>query len=442
MKRTAVVILFFLVVLTSHAQPSPVWQTLPDAPETSRYNDVYFVSPTVGWVVSGTAAIYRTQDGGASWRLQFSRSTSHFRSVAFIDSLNGWVGNVGVGEFGTTDASVLYRTTNAGNTWIPVTQFDGPAPRGLCGMYVVNDSTVVGVGRVRGPSFFIKTTDGGQTWTSKDMSAHAAGLIDVHFFDSDTGIAAGLTNSNHEQSSGVILYTEDGGETWEERFRTTRTGEWIWKLSFPSSEVGYASLQRNSRSPIYFLKTTDGGATWEEKLFSSDYYFVQGIGFVTENEGWIGGNSSEDSYHTADGGETWMPDPIGPRMNRFRFLNDSLGYAVGRQVHKYALASAVGIAEEGEVPSDLQLDSNYPNPFQTSTTVRYTLPESSPVVVTVYDVLGRHVAELVNEMQAIGVHDVVWDGLDQLGNTVGTGVYFVQVHAGERTESHTMVLMR
>ena len=419
-----------------------MWQLLPDAPRTSRYNDVYFVSPTVGWVVSGTAEIYRTLDGGASWQLQFRRTTAHFRSVAFVDSMNGWVGNVGVGEFGTTDASVLYRTSNAGNTWIPVTQFDGPDPVGLCGMSVVNDSTVVGVGRVRGPAFFIKTTDGGETWTSKDMSAHAAGLIDVHFFDTNTGFAAGLTNSNHEQSSGIILYTEDGGETWEERFRTTRTGEWIWKLSFPTDEVGYASLQRNSQSPIYFLKTTDGGATWEEKLFRSDYYFVQGIGFISEDEGWIGGNSSEPSYHTTDGGETWEPDPIGQRMNRFRFLTDSFGYAVGRQVHRYGQASAVAIGDEAEVPSSLQLDPNYPNPFQTSTTVRYTLPEASPVQVAVFDVLGRRVTELVNETQTTGTHTIVWNGTNRQGELVGTGIYFLQIHAGDRTESHTMVLMR
>jgi hypothetical protein len=274
------------------------------------------------------------------------------------------------------------------------------------------------------------------------MSTHAAGLIDVYFPDPDTGFAVGLTNSNHEQSSGVILFTEDGGETWEERFRTTRTGEWIWKLSFPSREVGYASLQRNAQSPIYFLKTTDGGATWEEKLFKSDYYFVQGIGFVTEDEGWIGGNSSDPSYHTTDGGETWEVDAIGPRMNRFRFLNDSLGYAVGQQVHKYALASAVAIDDKAEVPSDLQLDPNYPNPFKISTTIRYTLPEPSPVQVTVYDVLGRRVTELVNETQTSGAHAVIWDGTNQAGETVGTGIYFFQINAGNRTESHTMVLMQ
>src|SRR5690606_29256452 len=137
---------------------------------------------------------------------------------------------------------------------------------------------------------------------------------DVYFPHPDTGFAVGLTNEEHSLSRGVVLATTDGGETWETRFTTTRTGEWSWKLSFPTRNTGYASLQRNSRSPIYFLKTTDGGETWEEKLFTSGYYFVQGIGFVDENTGWLGGNTAEPAYQTTDGGETWTPLDIGVRL--------------------------------------------------------------------------------------------------------------------------------
>lgn len=134
-----------------------------------------------------------------------------------------------------------------------------PADRYGLGMHVVDDSTVVAVGRVRGPSSFIRTTDRGETWTSTDMSAHAAGLIDVNFPHPDTGFAVGLTDEERDLSRGVILATTDVGATWEQRFSTSRTGEWCWKISFPRRSTGYVSLQRNNRSPIYFLRTTDGG---------------------------------------------------------------------------------------------------------------------------------------------------------------------------------------
>ena len=200
------------------AQSFPAWHTLPNAPVVSRHNDAYFTSPDKGWIVNGAGEIFNTEDGGENWAIQFDQSQSHFRSVGFIDDLRGWSGNVGEGEFGSTDTTALYQTVDGGNTWLPQHNFSGPNPKGLCGMFVVNDTTVVAVGRVRGPSFFVKTTDGGKTWISKDMSAYAAGLIDIYFFTPDIGIAVGLTNPDHEQSSGIILYTSDGGETWETRF--------------------------------------------------------------------------------------------------------------------------------------------------------------------------------------------------------------------------------
>ena len=64
-----------------------------------------------------------------------------------------------------------------------------------------------------------------------------------------------------------------------------RSGEWAWKIDFPSDSVGYVSLQRNYESPIYFLKTIDGGETWNEMLFMNDYYFIQGIGFINDTLG-------------------------------------------------------------------------------------------------------------------------------------------------------------
>lgn len=443
MKSIAVGVLCVLgSYMPLHAQTAPTWETLENAPRVGRYNDVFFATPDSGWVVNGDGEIYRTVDGGATWRLQVNRPRAHFRSVAFVDAQRGWAGNVGPGEFGATDPTILYQTTNAGINWLPVTTFEGPVPAGMCGMHAVNDSTVVGVGRVRGPAFFVRTTDGGKTWTSRDMSSHAAGLIDVYFTDTDTGFAVGLTNADHDQSSGVVLYTADGGATWEERFRTSRTGEWFWKLSFPSPRVGYASLQRNSSAPIFFAKTSDGGATWEEKLFSQSYYFVQGIGFATEDEGWIGGNSSSPTFHTTDGGETWVPDPIGARLNRFRFLNDSLGYAVGRQVHKFAPASRVHAEGRSALPATVRMDAGYPNPFRAATTVQYSLPTPAFVVGAVYDVQGRRVVELVRREQPAGTYSIVWDGTDEVGETVSTGVYFFRISVDAYTRSRPMVIVR
>jgi photosystem II stability/assembly factor-like uncharacterized protein len=441
LRNAWMVILVFSATL--FGQTTSSWQTLNSVPIVTRYNDIYFVTPDRGWIANGSGQIYRTLDGGVSWQKQFEKSTVHFRSIGFVDSLNGWAGNVGPGEFGATDTSTIYQTADGGKTWTTVKSYIGPKPRGLCGMHVVNDSVICAVGRVRGPAFFARTTNRGKTWTSKDMSPYAAGLIDVYFFHPDTGLAVGLTNVTHDLSSGVVLFTADGGQTWEKRFTTTRTGEWCWKISFPTKKVGYASIQRNSQTSNHFLQTIDGGKTWREKPFPINQYFIQGIGFVNDSVGWIGGSSAASSgYQTTDGGETWQPAGFGSRLNRFRFLNDTLGYASGQRAYKYT-KKTTRVAERAQtVPKDFALEQNYPNPFNPSTTIRFSLPKKSAVRIFVYAVNGRQVGEILHQTRDAGSHAVIWDAADNEGRPLRAGVYFYKLIADEFTAARKMILLR
>ena len=444
MRATVVTYLLVLVLVVTgsvYGQQGE-WNELEGAPLVGRYNDASFVSEKVGWIVNGEGEVYRTTNWGSSWRLMLSNSASHFRSVGFVDERTGWLGNVGLGEFGTTDPVVLRRTDDGGSTWSEVTGFDGPEPVGLCGMQVLNDSTVAAVGRVRGPAVFVKTTDRGDTWSSVALDSLAAGLIDVHFFTPDSGLAVGLSDADHSRSSGVILSTTDGGQTWTRRFTTSRTGEWFWKMSFPSRSTGYVSLQRNSQTPIYFVKTTDGGLTWEEKLFSTDYYFVQGLGFINEDVGWIGGNSSRPTFETRDGGETWSSAGFGSRVNRFRFLGDSVAYAVGRRVYKYETQSSV-FAELDEIPADFEFYSSHPNPFSDAVAIEFALARGTGVYLDVIDVTGRRVRSLLaGEQLPAGRHSISWDATDRHGRSVSSGFYIYRLNTNRNEESGMMLLVK
>jgi len=254
----------------------------------------------------------------------------------------------------------------------------------------------------------------------------------------------GLSNANHNQSSGVILFTADGGNSWEIRHTSARTGEWCWKISFPSRRVGYASLQRNSLSPIYFLKTTDGGQTWSSELFRDAYYFVQGLGFVDEMNGWIGGNSSEPSFFTTDGGVTWASADFGSRMNRVRFLGDTLGYAVGQTVYKYtANPTAIG-RPAATIPTTVELAQNYPNPFNPTTTIRYYSAGASHLRLEIFNVEGKRIGVLLDGTVAPGWHSVVWDGQLATGQEAPSGIYFYRLSdAGARSHlTQKMMLIR
>ncbi len=421
------------------------WVALPNAPVVTRFNDIQFLNESKGWAVNGWGQIYHTADGGETWAMQFEQPNSHFRSVGFFDELNGWVGNVGEGEFGATDSTNLYFTGDGGLSWSPFNDFNGPFPKGLCGIQVINDSVLYAVGRVRGPGFFVKTSDKGANWTSYNFNQYVsvAGLIDLHFFNPDTGFIVGLTDTDHTQSRGIVLNTTDGGDTWMPVHISSRLGEWAWKIDFPSNSVGYVSLQRNYESPIYFLKTVDSGATWDEMLFLNDYYFIQGIGFINENLGWMGGNSSYPTFVTTDGGHTWNSAEFGSRVNRLDFINSNIGFACGETIYKYTNNLEIFIEDELVIfPENPVI--NYPNPFNPSTTISVYVPETGILKVSIVDLLGKEIIGLHNGWVYEGESSrkIVWDGLDKNKSQVPGGVYFCVIQNGQSIVSHKMLMLK
>jgi hypothetical protein len=103
-----------------------------------------------------------------------------------------------------------------------------------------------------------------------------------------------------------------------------------------------------------------------------------------------------------------------------------------------------GVAESGDVslPRAYGLSQNYPNPFNPVTTIQYSLPQRSHVVIDVFDILGRQVRRLVNETRSAGAYEVRWDGTDQGGVPVSTGVYLYRIQAGDFVQSRKMLLLK
>src|SRR5690606_828320 len=115
-----------------------------------------------------------------------------------------------------------------------------PLPLAICGIHALDDEAVYATGGISGGAYFLRTLDAGQTWTSVHLSDLASYFVDVLFLDRQRGFLVGSVGS---PSAAVVLGTEDGGETWTERFRSTGWDEWGWKLHFPAPDVGYVSLE-------------------------------------------------------------------------------------------------------------------------------------------------------------------------------------------------------
>jgi len=89
------------------------------------------------------------------------------------------------------------------------------------------------------------------------------------------------------------------------------------------------------------------------------------------------------------------------------------------------------------LPTSFTLEQNYPNPFNPSTTITFELPKASMVRLTVYDMLGREVAVIVNERRDAGVHEVRFDG-----SGLSSGVYLYRLQAGEFVRTLKSVLLQ
>lgn len=86
--------------------------------------------------------------------------------------------------------------------------------------------------------------------------------------------------------------------------------------------------------------------------------------------------------------------------------------------------------------------SNYPNPFNPSTTIQYTLPQSCKVDLTVYNIKGQKVKNLVSEYKMEGIHISFWDGIDERGFSVGSGIYFYQLQTDDKAVKGKMILLK
>lgn len=102
----------------------------------------------------------------------------------------------------------------------------------------------------------------------------------------------------------------------------------------------------------------------------------------------------------------------------------------------------VDVGDDHTLPMNFALGSNYPNPFNPSTTIEYDLAENSNVELMVYNMLGQVVRTLIHEDRPAGRHKILWNGLDDRGQRVGSGVYVYRLRAGSYTQSRKMVMIK
>jgi len=409
------------------------------------FNDIFFVNTLEGWTAGRQCAIpehwgqviFHTSNGGLTWEKQYEQdppsntlfSTFGLNKIQFLDNQRGWA--VGKAEVFLDngyryDGSILH-TIDGGNKWI---QQGGNLERTeFYSVHFQNDqngwaleeghySEIVKSGSI----FLAHTVDGGENWNWVDtqITANSFSLIpgDLVFTDSLHGWIVG--------GHGTVVHTEDGGKSWT-------------KLFLPSPYVRCRALDFNNQMNGWIagdglFHTEDGGLNWIQipADYAVDFYDIQ---FLDSLHGWIAGENGI-ILGTDNGGSTWHePESFYLTFTDLRgisFINDTTGWAVGKngvilKVSGYPKSNINTIHSQKEFsPDQIVLQQNFPNPFNESTTIQFTLNKPLYVEVKIYDILGKEVESLYHGFTKAGQKKIVW----KAGN-MPSGIYVLLV----KTES-------
>lgn len=323
-----------------------------------------------------------------------------------------------------------------------------------------------------------RSTDNGDSW-----SALNTGLPNENDFFSEIRSLAINTNDHiFAATSAGIFRSSDNGNNW------VRTG-------FPSDP---GNIAVNSSGHLFagtqldgIFRSTDNGGNWQQINTGLPDRTISAIGidpsdniFIMTNAGVFLSNNGGDSwtdvtngimhfiiafafnssghifagtidffgkgggvYRSTDGGESWT------QINAGLTSLNILSLAVNSQDQIFAgtlergvfrlLEIATSVEDlTGAIPISFVLEQNYPNPFNPTTIIRYQLSEFTHVELTIYNQLGQRIKTLVNERQLAGDYQSEWNGRNEMGQQVSSGVYFYRLRAESFSETQKMILMR
>lgn len=154
---------------------------------------------------------------------------------------------------------------------------------------------------------------------------------------------------------------------------------------------------------------------------------------------------------TADTGQSdfWDSGLLGTNQSYLRQYNIVGSFGYHCTPHPFMTGTViveqiteVKSGEDHNLPREFNLLQNYPNPFNASTTISYLLPVTGEVSLTVYNLLGQTVRTLIQGRQSAGSYSIVWDGKNQNGSSVSSGIYFYRLRTENLSQVRKMVFLK
>jgi hypothetical protein len=401
---------------------------------------------------NGQPRVFLSTNGGANF------TTLGSTGLGSLELYCGWGTNAnlifagnGGGVGGTGGNASYYKTTNGGTTWTTIGSTGGTAAffNGIVfskitpTFGVAQSDPPLGAGT---PYYFPISTNGGTTWTVTNppgipgaaSAQNSIMVIDNQFFG--FGLNAGAAR---------IYMTTNGGTSWFIG-NLGISGNFVSGFAFSEDKMRGIAISSTSLPTI--SRTTNGGATWTPVNTGT------GIGggvsckwIPGTNVCYVAGGTGASGVigKSTDGGATWTQMTTSSLTGVAHFEFYSAVTADGITAYGYAIAGDGSVLKlvdvltgvgnnNGTIPAEYKLEQNFPNPFNPSTTINFSIPRASHVSLKVYNALGKEVASIVDDYMQAGEHS---EGF-AVNTDLTSGIYFYKLTAGDFTDTKKMMLIK
>ena len=419
-------IIVFFLSSTAYAQ----WVRIEAIPPNTNVPSIYIEGNTI--YAGADSVIYISSDGGTNWR----KSNSINSAVDFVSSVVK-IGNrifVGTYNYG------VYESTDFGLTWIERNEgLTNQASKTLADLVARGDSLYAGT---IGAGVFVRSLISNTSW--------------IPF---NNGLIPNLSyNVNSLIKSGDILYAGAGGNGY---YYTNKLGSNVWnEVQFGLISVKpltfFDIIMKGGRqfigSSYGLYESTDNGLSWNNLNLVNGYFETANFQGIDDNVYvafakstrtlWLRLNSATNQWEFFD-------EQLGVNVLNIGYINNKL-FAGRLDGLWYLTIPPAGIIDN-ESPSEYLLYNNYPNPFNSTTKIRFTIPDVGTGLalsaLKVYDMLGNEVATLVDEYKSAGVYEVNFDPASGIwyqasGIELASGVYYYQLRVGDFVSTKKMVYLR
>lgn len=374
---------------------------------------IFFISTTRGWAVTSRGGILKTTDAGENWIAQLNVGIyAAFKSIFFIDSLNGWA--VWGGYNG------IYNTTNGGENWVQRTDIQ---------IYQASDIYFsASNGFIINFLELDKSLDSGNNWFAQFTSQYV-----IRTF-------GWLTGSHGFIMGDGIYETINSGDAWHEILDLRNFG--LRKLQAPTEYLAYSSGYQGLIYKYYDTTYTPVELNlFTAKVSGHNVFLNWATATETNNQGF------EVERHQEELNE-WVRigyvDGSGTTTEKKSYSYADNNVAPGKYFYRLKQMDYDGtykysqeIEAEVSAPATYTLEQNFPNPFNPITKIIFSIPTRNKVKLIIYDLLGNEIKTLVNDEKLEGKYTVEFNG-----SNLSSGVYMCRLIYGKYSITKKLVLLK